>query len=103
MINPGCSIFVDGEGYVTFPVYVQPRASKCEYVGIHNQRVKIKVRSAPVDNEANNELRKFLSKIIDIPRADIQILKGLSSRNKLIKVVGLSKKYVEGVFTPECS
>lgn len=48
--------------------------------------IKIKIKSPPVDGEANKELIKFLSKEWDMPKSKIKILKGEKSKHKIIEI-----------------
>lgn len=48
--------------------------------------IKIKIKSPPVDGEANKELIKFLSKEWNIPKSHIKIIKGEKSKHKIIEV-----------------
>ena len=65
-----------------------PRSSKNEIVGeLPDGTIKIKLKAPPVDGEANTELIKFLSKEWKIPKSSIKILKGLTSKTKLLEVI----------------
>jgi uncharacterized protein (TIGR00251 family) len=44
------------------------------------------LKSPPVDGKANQELIELLSKKFDVPKSDITIKSGLSSRQKLIEI-----------------
>ncbi len=46
----------------------------------------VQMKSSPVDGKANNELIKLLAKQFDVPKSNIRIKSGLSSRQKLIEV-----------------
>ncbi len=46
----------------------------------------VQLKSSPVDGKANNELIKLLAKQFDVPKSNIRIKSGLSSRQKLIEV-----------------
>lgn len=72
-------------------VRVQPKASRTEWAGLHGERVKIRLAAPPVDNKANRELLRFLSKTFEVPARSISISKGLRSRNKTLRIeeVGL--------------
>ena len=48
--------------------------------------IKIKIKSPPVDGEANEELIRFLSKEWDIPKSKIKIIKGEKSKHKIIEI-----------------
>ena len=64
-----------------------PRASKNEIMGeMADETLKIRLKSAPVDGEANEELIKFLSKEWKIPKSNIKIKSGKTSRNKVIEI-----------------
>lgn len=67
-------------------VLVQPNSKKNEVVGIHGDAVKIKIKAPPVDGEANEILVMFLSKTLNIPRKNFQILHGRASKNKLVEI-----------------
>ena len=43
-------------------IFLQPRASQNEWAGRHNGRIRLHVTAAPVDNQANRESVKFISK-----------------------------------------
>ncbi|MEZ0392371.1 MAG: DUF167 domain-containing protein [Pseudobdellovibrionaceae bacterium] len=74
-------------------LYVQPGASKSEIVGIHNELLKIKIKAPPVDGKANQEVIRFFSEILGVPKGQIDLLKGEKSREKriLIRSLSLSK------------
>ena len=46
--------------------------------------LKIRLKSAPVDGEANEGLIKFLSKEWKIPKSNIKIKSGKTSKNKVL-------------------
>lgn len=64
-----------------------PNAKKSEIIGwLDLQTLKIKIASPPVDGKANEELIRFLVKIWNLKRSQIQILSGESSRDKIVEV-----------------
>ncbi len=69
-----------------FDIYVQPGAKKSCYVGIHDNRPKIKIAAIASDNAANIELCNFFAKILNIPKSKISIFKGHTSRLKTINI-----------------
>jgi len=76
---------------VKLTLFIQPKASKNEIIGPHNGALKIKITAPPVDGKANAELVEFLSEILDIPKRQIEILKGETGRNKSVEILGLSE------------
>ncbi|MGC9034228.1 MAG: DUF167 domain-containing protein, partial [Verrucomicrobiia bacterium] len=72
---------------------VQPRASKNKLFlpeDNNTEFVKITITAPPVDSEANNKLIDFLSDILDIPKSSIQIVKGHTSKIKLVAIFGIT-------------
>ena len=65
-------------------VFVQPRASKDRIVGLHADRLKIKVAAPPVDGQANKRCIQFLAKCLSVPSSSLKIISGHNSRNKKI-------------------
>ena len=80
-----------GEGKISLTVHIQPNASKNEVLGMVNEMVKIKITAPPIDNKANKECLKFLSKILHIPKSKLHILKGQKTRSKIIQISGMSR------------
>ena len=82
------------EGSVTFDVRVIPRSSKSEIVGELDGALKVKLKAPPVDGAANDELIRLVSKEFNIPRSDIEIVSGLTSKSKRIRVNQLTKPQI---------
>lgn len=80
---------------VKLTLFIQPKASKNEIIGAHNGALKIKITAPPVDGKANAELVEFLSEILEIPKRQIEILKGETGRNKSVEIFGLSEDEVQ--------
>ena len=76
--------------YTEFNVRIIPGSSRNEIAGRDGSVYRIKVTSPPVDGKANKALITLLSKKIKIPKKNIQIISGEKSRNKRIKVNGIS-------------
>ena len=80
----------ENDGSTTILVRVIPRSSKAEIVGEYDGSLKIKLNSPPVDGAANEELVRFLSKLLDTPRSNIEIISGQTARTKRVRIIGLS-------------
>jgi uncharacterized protein (TIGR00251 family) len=78
------------DGAVSFKVRVQPRASRTGVTGEHAGAVKLRVAAPPVDGKANQECRRFLSKLFGVPRSSVEIVAGETSRDKVIRVRGIN-------------
>ena len=79
------------EDGIILPVRIQPRSSKDEVVGEYNGALKIRLTSPPVEGEANRRCIEFLAKRLKIGKSQIEIIKGGRSRDKMIKIIGLTK------------
>jgi hypothetical protein len=75
-------------------VSVVPRSSRCEIAGIHNNALRIKLTSPPVDNEANIQCCEFIAKKLGIARRQVVIIRGQTSRRKVLRIEGVSEKTV---------
>ena len=76
---------------LTLSVRVQPRASKNEIIPAANGAFKIRLTAPPVDNAANEALVRFLSGVFTVSRSRIEILSGHTSRDKIIRIHGLTE------------
>jgi len=75
---------------VTFAVKVQPRARRNAIVGELGDALKIALTAPPVDGRANQACIDYFANLLNLPRSSITIASGQSSRNKVIRVVGIS-------------
>lgn len=75
----------------TLLIYVQPRASKSEVVGMHGDAIKIRLAAPPVDGEANDELIRFVAKALGVPQRSVMLVKGHTSRTKMLEIEGMSE------------
>lgn len=62
---------------------ISPNASKNEII-VTEGCVKVKITSQPVDGKANKALLEYLSKFFKIPKTSIEIVKGVTSKDKTI-------------------
>lgn len=67
-------------------VRVQPRASRVKVVETGPASFKVYVTCPPVDGKANEAVEKALSDHWNISRSRIRILRGETSRNKIIEI-----------------
>ncbi len=90
--------FTEREAAVIFSVRAQPRASKSAISGELEGALKIRLAAPPVDGAANEELIFFLAKFFDLPRKNIHLLSGETSKHKIVQIDGISgEQFEEGV------
>jgi uncharacterized protein (TIGR00251 family) len=75
---------------VTFSVKVHPRARRERIAGVLGNIVKLETTAPPVDGKANEACIQFFADLLKVPRSSVTIAAGNSSRNKVIRVVGIS-------------
>src|SRR4051794_22827955 len=71
-------------------VKLQPRASVNEIAEPLGNELRIKVTAPPVDAAANEALLRLLAETLDCPRGRVELVRGHTSRHKVVKLHGLS-------------
>ena len=61
-------------------------------MGEHGTAIKIKLRAPAVEGKANAALRSFLAEVLQISEREIVIEHGKKSRQKLIRIEGLTEE-----------
>jgi uncharacterized protein len=67
-------------------LYVQTQAGATSIVGLQADRLKIKLKSAPVAGKANQELIAFMAKQFAVPKTQVSIISGEHSRHKTLQI-----------------
>lgn len=80
---------------VTIDVLIQPKSSRDEITGVHGDRLKIKLTAPPVDGKANAALIAFLATTLGISKSAISIVRGETSRQKRIRITGMTAEQVK--------
>lgn len=65
---------------------VQPGASRDEIVGLHGERLRVRITAPPVDGKANRHLVEWLATVFDVPRSQVTLLRGESGRAKTVRI-----------------
>lgn len=81
-------------GSVVFAVKVHPRAKRERVSGVVGDALKVELTQPPMDGRANQACIRFLAEFLKVPRSSITIAAGASSRNKVVRVIGLSASSV---------
>src|SRR5579863_3758374 len=77
---------------VLLSVKLQPRSSVDEIGEPLGNELRIKVTAPPVEAAANQALVRLLSEKLDCPCNQVQLVRGQTSRHKLVKLYGLSRE-----------
>jgi uncharacterized protein len=81
-------------------IKVQPGSRKNEIAGFSNDVWRIKIAAPPDKGKANKELISYLAEILDLKKDDISILRGLTSHNKCVSILGLSRETISKKLQP---
>jgi uncharacterized protein (TIGR00251 family) len=75
-------------------VHIVPNAKRDCIVGEHDGAIKIKLRAPAVEGKANAALVRFLAEQMNLPRHAIVLQSGQRSRDKLLRIDGLSEEEI---------
>lgn len=84
-------------GVVSFLVRVQPRASRNEFAGEWQGALRVRLAAPPVDDRANEALRRFLAACLKVPAGTVKITRGSHSRTKRIEIRGATAAQVRAM------
>jgi uncharacterized protein (TIGR00251 family) len=80
---------VERAAVVAFAVRVTPRASRDAIEGEWQGALRVRVTAPPVDDRANEALRKLFAERLKIPLAAVRIVAGHHSRVKRVEIEGV--------------
>ena len=90
----------ESAGAVTFSVRVHPRAKKNALTGTHGDALKLSLTAPPVEGRANIAVIEFFADLLRLPRSSITIAAGQASRNKVVRISGISAAALEQKLAP---
>ena len=67
-------------------VRVHPNAGRDEVLGFTDGVLQVRIAAPPIKGKANERLVAFLSRLLGVGKGSISIIRGHTSRNKLIKI-----------------
>ncbi len=75
---------------VEIALHVQPRARRNEIAGLHGGTLKLRLCAPPVDGAANRAVIEFFASRLHLPNSRLQILSGMKSRDKILRIESIS-------------
>ena len=84
------SYVTERDGSALVRVRLQPRSKRDEIVGEREGALVVRVSAPPVDGRANAALCRLLAKRAGIAPGRASVVKGTSSRDKLVRLDGLA-------------
>ena len=82
------------DGSVIFSVRVTPRASRDAIEGEYQAALKVRLTAPPIEDRANDALRRLLAARLNVPVSAVRIVGGEKSRNKRVSVAGITRAQV---------
>lgn len=67
---------------------VQPRAASEEIVGLHAERLKVRIRAPASEGRANATLCDLIARTFAVPRSRVSVVRGAASREKQLRITG---------------
>jgi len=82
------------DGSFVFAVRVTPRASRDAIEGEYQGALKVRLTAPPVEDRANDSLRRLLAARLNVAVSAVRIVGGEKNRNKRVSVVGVTRAQV---------
>jgi uncharacterized protein (TIGR00251 family) len=76
-------------------VKVHPRAKRSGIAGRLGEAYKLNLAAPPVDGKANEECVRYFAELAGVPRGSVRIVKGTTSRMKVVEVEGVGQEELE--------
>ena len=80
-----------------FPVKVQPKASRDQVAGYREGVLQLRVTAPPDKGRANAAVVSLLAQALGVAKSRVRIVRGQTSRDKLVTVESLSPEEVRGI------
>ena len=74
---------------------VSPGARSNAIVGRHGEGWKVRVTAAPDDGKANEAVLRLLAERVGVPRVNLKLVSGPSSRDKIVELTGVDAAEAE--------
>lgn len=88
---------------VVLEVRVIPRAGRSGLAGTRDDAVLVRLGAAPVDGAANAALIETLAAAFDVPRRHVTLMAGERSRQKRVRIVGITVEQAEAAIAASAS
>ncbi len=83
------------KGGAYLKIRVSPGAKSTVVKGLYGEgAIRLSVAVPPIDGRANTEAERYLATLIGVERSRVAVVKGASSRDKLVLVEGVEPEAV---------
>ncbi|XP_055133381.1 UPF0235 protein C15orf40 homolog isoform X4 [Symphalangus syndactylus] len=80
-------VAVDPKGCVTVAIHAKPGSKQNAVTDLTAEAVNVAIAAPPSEGEANAELCRYLSKVLELRKSDVILDKGGKSREKVVKLL----------------
>jgi uncharacterized protein (TIGR00251 family) len=89
------------DGGIILSVRVVPRASRDSIEGEFQGALKVRLTAPPVEDRANDALRRLLAARLNVPVSAVRIVSGAKNRSKTVSIAGVTAAQFYGLFEQE--
>ncbi|XP_044518453.1 UPF0235 protein C15orf40 homolog [Gracilinanus agilis] len=86
-LPPTGPVAVDQSGSITIAIHAKPGSKQNAITDVTTENVSVAIAAPPSEGEANAELCRYLSKVLEIRKSDVILDKGGKSREKVVKIL----------------
>lgn len=80
------AVTINKSGEIVIRIHAKPGAKQNGITDISADAIGVQIAAPPVDGEANTELVKYLSKVLQLRKSDVSLDRGSKSREKTVLV-----------------
>ncbi|KAM5172786.1 UPF0235 protein C15orf40 homolog isoform 2-T2 [Mantella aurantiaca] len=84
--QPTGPVIRDKSGSITISIHAKPGSKQNAITDVTSEAIGVAIAAPPTEGEANAELCRYLSKVLEIKKSEIVLDKGGKSREKIIKI-----------------
>jgi len=78
--------YYPAKGRLLLRVKATPGAKQNSITGVKNQELLVRIKAQAERGKANKELLKYLAGLLEVPKSQLTISSGESSRHKLVSI-----------------
>ncbi|GFU47256.1 UPF0235 protein C15orf40 homolog [Nephila pilipes] len=89
-INEKSAVCCGRNNEIILKIHAKPGAKESKITDIGEDSVGIQISAPPVDGEANKELIRYLSEVLNLRKSDFSLEKGSRSKDKTVTISNTS-------------
>ncbi|XP_043840572.1 UPF0235 protein C15orf40 homolog [Dromiciops gliroides] len=86
-LPPAGPVAVDQSGSITIAIHAKPGSKQNAITDVTTENISVAIAAPPSEGEANAELCRYLSKVLELRKSDVILDKGGKSREKVVKIL----------------